>query len=246
MGPLNYTSIKPVFACFCVCLGLQFDRVEAETRVRLDLNGSEVRFAGQEYYGPAYHINFSKPHFFWDGFASINKNFWGTGIEPGVDHSEFQTKQYDLNLGARQMLYSYYRLDPGQLEFRWLSFGCMDDTGAIDQLFGFGDPGESFWVGFRLEKSGIDKTPYRLAMQVKNFDETTEEVLFLETCPSEPARYVVRRYTDRAVFMINNQVRAVITNEGTKYGVPDIGLEILLSNRQGTAANLDLVKYDSY
>jgi hypothetical protein len=188
----------------------------------------------------------TSPQTVWDGFSSIDEQFWGTGIEPGISHSDFETKQYDLNLQAGQMLWSYYRLEPGQLEFRWLSFGCLDKAGSIDQLFGFGDPGESFWVGFRLEKSKKTGTPYRLAMQVKNFDETTEEVLYSAACPKEPSRYVVRRYKDKVIFMINNQVKAVITEDRTRYGIPDIGLEILLSNRQGSPANLDLVKYDSY
>ena len=212
----------------------------------LDGGGGMVKFETGQYYAPSFHTNYTYPYFVWDGFEKINPEFWGTGTEPGVSHDEIQTEKYKLTLSERQMLYSYYRLPPGQLEFRWFNFGCLNENGAIDQLIGFGDPGESFWAGFRLEKGEDGRPRYRLAMQVKNFDETFEEVIYFDECPNEKKRYKVRRYADKIIFMINNQIKLVVDDTPMKYGLPDIGLEILISNRQGTALNASLAKYDAY
>lgn len=216
------------------------------TVVELDNEGGGVAFETGHFYAPSFHTNYNYPYFVWDGFEKLNPNFWGTGTEPGVVHEDFKTEKYNLTLNSKQMLYSYYRLPYGQLEFRWASFGCKDEEGMVDQLLGFGDPGESFWAGFRLEKSDTDATKYHLKLQVKNFDETYEKVLVLDECPSEKKRYKVRRYKDKILFMIDNQVIFTAANYDMKYGLPDIGLEILLSNRRGTSMSLSLVKYDAY
>ena len=206
---------------------------------------------------PSIINNKNRTSFFWNYFDILDHDFWGIGIDQYAKKEDFkiieqkfvdsygkENSQFYLRLGPKQMIWSFNRFDNGQLEFRKLSFQFDENS---DKIFGFGDPGEGFFIGFRFQDWDKNGNPYMKAITY-NFG-GTRETKISNIDFTKNNNYFVRWYRGKIDFLINNSIVASYKDDFSgrlEYQIPDIGLEIMTSNRVSGHLDLQLVKYDRF